>query len=312
MATLEIVIAVFCGGAVITVIGTWLIERAYLPRGRFIEVGGFRQHVIELGTGSGQRAAPTIVLLHGAGANLEDMNVALGALLAAQYRIVLVDRPGCGFSERKTREGGSPAYQAEILGQLLERLGIERPILVGHSWGATMAITFALNYPEQVAGLVLIAPPTHPRMQYMTWLNVPLAGPVGWIFAYTLALPLGALLIAIGIRGAFLPQKPPVHYISRSAALLALRPKALLANWTDVGHFDAFLKRQVARYGALVAPTIALAGDRDPLAPPQYHAMKLAEVAPTVTLHVLHGFGHMLHHAAADRVAAAIEEVVSK
>jgi pimeloyl-ACP methyl ester carboxylesterase len=82
-----------------------------------------------------------------------------------------------------------------------------------------------------------------------------------------------------------------------------------LANWSDVGCIDAFLARQASRYGALAVPTIVLSGDRDPLVPPEKHAMKLAAATPVAKVEVLKGFGHMLHHAAADRIAAVVEEM---
>jgi pimeloyl-ACP methyl ester carboxylesterase len=310
MTTLVVVVAVFCAGAVVTLIGVRLIERAHLPRGRFIDVGGFRQHVIELEPSSGAHGVP-IVLLHGAGSNLEDMHLALGEL-AVRHRVILVDRPGLGFSARQAGEGGgSPAYQAEVLRDVLDRLGVDRAIIVGHSFGGTLALTFALDYPERVMGLVLIAPPTHPGLWGMAKLNALLATPVGWFFAHTLALPFGAVFIWPGSRTAFLPQVIPPRYVTNSAAMLVLRPATLLANWTDVGALDAFLAEQAERYGALAAPTIVFAGDRDPLVPPAHHAMKLAAAAPCVKLTVLPGYGHMLHHEAADRVVAAVEEIAS-
>ena len=143
-------------------IGARVIDRAHRPRGRFIDVGGFRQHVIELGASGDARRAPPVVLLHGAGANLEDMYLALGERLAAHHHVILVDRPGLGFSARKAGEGSSPAYQAAVLRDVLDRLGVDRVILVGHSWGGTLALTFALDFPQRAAGLVLVAPPTHP------------------------------------------------------------------------------------------------------------------------------------------------------
>ena len=96
-----------------------------------------------------------------------------------------------------------------MLRGLLDKLGIERAIIVGHSWGGTLALTFALDYPQHVAGLVLIAPPTHPGLWRMTKLNALLATPIGWLFAHTLALPFGAVLINPGCRTAFLPQSMP-------------------------------------------------------------------------------------------------------
>jgi pimeloyl-ACP methyl ester carboxylesterase len=313
MTTLVVVVAIFGVGAVITLIGTRLIERAHRPRGRFIDVGGFRQHVIELNQGAGaQNGSLPVILLHGAGSNLEDMRLALGDRLAARHRVVLIDRPGFGFSARRAGEGSSPAYQATVLREVMDRLAIDRAILVGHSWGGTLALTFALDYPTRVAGLVLIAPPTHPGLWRLTKLNALLSTPIGWLFAHTLALPFGSGLIGPGCRTAFLPQRMPHHYVKRSATALALRPWALLANWADVGRLDAFLAQQVGRYGTLTATTIALAGDSDPLVPPEQHALKLAAAAPVAKVEVLPGFGHMLHHAAADRVAAAVEEVAAQ
>ena len=177
-----VIVGVFCAGAVITFVGTLLIERAHRPRGRFIDIGGFPQHVVELGPRDAQDALP-VAVLHGAGANLEDMHLALAEHLAARRRIILVDRPGLGFSARRAEEGASPAYQAAVLRDVLDRLGVERAILVGHSWSGALALTFALDFPERTAGLVLVAPATHPGVWRMNKLNALLAGPVGWLFA---------------------------------------------------------------------------------------------------------------------------------
>jgi pimeloyl-ACP methyl ester carboxylesterase len=311
MTTLIVVAAVLCAGAVVTLVGTRLILRAHPPRGRFIDIGGFPQHVIALESGAGLRDAVPIVLLHGAGSNLEDMNLALGERLAARHRVILVDRPGFGLSARKAGQGSSPADQAAVLRELLDRLGVERAILVGHSFGGTLALTFALDFPQRVAGLVLIAPPTHPGLYPMTKLNAVLATPIGWLFAHTLAFPFGVILIWPGSRTAFLPQTIPPRYVRESAAMLALRPASLLANWADVGGLDTFLARQAERYGALAAPTRIFAGDRDPLVPPAKHCVKLAASAPNAKVTILPGFGHMLHHDAADLVVAAVEEMAA-
>lgn len=307
MTALIIIVAIFAAGAVVTVIGARLIDRAHPPRGRFIDVGGLRQHVVELG--SATAGAPPVVLLHGAGANLEDMYLALGERLAARHRVVLVDRPGFGFSARGKSEGSSPAYQAAVLRQVLDQLGIERPIMVGHSWGGTLALAYALDFPQHVAGLVLAAPATHPGIWSLSRLNSVLAGPLGWLFAYTLALPFGAALIWPGSRTAFLPQRIPERYVGNSAAMLVLRPPTLRNNWADVGFLNEALARQAARYGELRVPTIVFSGDRDLLAPPPAHAEKLAAAAACVKVHVLPGYGHMLHYGAADRIAAAVEEL---
>src|ERR1700757_1846811 len=131
MHTLIVIAAVLALGALLTAIGSWLIGRAHPPRGRFIKVRHMRQHVVELGTAAAD--APPIVLIHGAGVNLEDMRLDLGERLAARHRVILIDRPGMGWSKRRGRDGSAPQYQAAILREILERLGGEGGILRGHS-----------------------------------------------------------------------------------------------------------------------------------------------------------------------------------
>jgi pimeloyl-ACP methyl ester carboxylesterase len=308
IALVIVIVAIVGAAALITLIGSWLIERTHRPRGRFIEVGGFPQHIIESGPSGAADALP-VVVLHGASANLEDVYMALADRLGSRRRVVFVDRPGLGFSTRPAGQGASPAYQAAVLRNILDTLGIERAILVGHSWGGTLALTFALDCPERTAGLVLVAPVTHPGVWSRNRYSAILAGPVGWLYSRTFAFPLGAMLMRPGSQIAFQPQTMPEDYVRRSAAMLVLRPRSLMANWADVGCLEAFLDRQAERYAALSVPTIILAGDTDTLVPAPRQCEKLAATASCVKIVLLPGFGHMLHHAAADRVVEAVEEL---
>jgi len=309
---LTVAAEILAAGAVITFIGARLIEQAHPPRGRFIDIGGLRQHVVELGADAGaMKSAPPIVLIHGAGCNLEDMRLALGERLAARHHVILIDRAGLGWSARAGPHGSSPAYQASMLRDVLDRLGVDRAVMIGHSWGGALATTFALDHPQRVAGLVLLAPPLFPFPRSMTWLYALFATPLaGWLYARTLALPLGAPFIGVALSSAFLPQLPPHGYIKRTAALLLLRPATFLANARDVAGLREFLQAQIARYAALTAPTVVMTGDSDMVVPPQRHAMAFAAVVPQARLVVLPGTGHMLHHAAADRVIAEIEDLI--
>lgn len=300
---------ILAAGAVVTLVGARLIGRAHPPRGRFVDVGGLRQHVVELGADNG---TPPIVLIHGAGCNLEDMRLALGERLAARHRVILIDRAGLGWSERQGR-GSSPAYQAAMLRGVLDRLGVTRAVVAGHSWGGALAAAFVLDYPDRVAGLVLLAPPLFPHMRSMTWLYALFAMPVGgWLYAHTLALPLGAPFIGMGLGSAFLPQWPPRGYVKRTAAMLLLRPKTFLANARDVADLKNYLAPQAQRYATIAAPTAVMTGARDMVVSPRQHARVFADAVPQARLVVLPGIGHMLHHVAAERVIAEIEELIAR
>ncbi len=241
------------------------------------------------------------------------MRLALGERLAARHRVILVDRAGLGWSERRGRRASSPAYQAAILRDVLDRLGVPRAIVVGHSWGGALAAAFALDHPQRVAGLVLLAPPLYPFPRRATWLYEIFALPVfGWLYAHTLALPLGLPFIGMGMASAFLPQRPPRGYIRRTGALLLLRPATFLANARDVADLKFALEPQAERYNTITAPTLLITGDRDMVVPAKQHAIACAAAVPNAKLVVLPGIGHMLHHAAAERVIAEIEALAAR
>jgi pimeloyl-ACP methyl ester carboxylesterase len=306
MHALIVIAVVLALGALVTAIGSWLIGRAHPPRGRFIKVRRIRQHVVELGTAAVD--APPIVLIHGAGVNLEDMRLDLGERLAARHRVILIDRPGMGWSKRKGCDSSAPQYQAAILSEVLDQLGIVRAIIVGHSWGGALAASFALDYPDRTAALVLLASPLYPLAHPTTSLYAVFTMPIfGWIYARTLALPVALPFVGLALGSAFLPQLPPRNYRKRSAALLLLRPSAFLANARDMADLKRNLEPQPARYPGLSMPTLVMSGASDFVVAPQRHALPFAAAVPRARLVILPGIGHMLHHAAAERVLAEIE-----
>jgi pimeloyl-ACP methyl ester carboxylesterase len=305
MHTLIVIAVVLALGALVTAIGSWLIGRAHPPRGRFVKVRRIRQHVVEFGTAAAD--APPIVLIHGAGCNLEDMR-ALGKQLAARHRVILIDRPGMGWSKRKTRDGSAPQFQAAILREVLDQLGIARAMIVGHSWGGALAMSFALDYPDRTAALILLGSPLYPLAHPTTLLYALFAMPiVGWIYARTLALPLGLPFVGLALGSAFLPQLPPRDYLKRSAALLLLRPSTFLANARDMADLKRNLEPQPSRYPGLSVPTLVMSGASDFVVAPAFHAVPFAAAVPHAKLVILPGIGHMLHHAATERVLAEIE-----
>jgi pimeloyl-ACP methyl ester carboxylesterase len=298
---------------VMSTFGVARIEAAYPPAGQFVEIEGVRLHVAETGLArDAPGAEPAVVLIHGASGNMEDMRLALGERLAASHRVILIDRPGHGWSSRPADDSyASPARQAELVAKALEQLGVRRAILVGHSWGGALATAYALAFPDRTAGLVLLSAVTHPWAANPGWYNnlVSLPG-IGPLFLRTLVYPLSFLLAERVSRSVFEPQRVPDDYLRRAAIPLVLRPKTFFANARDLALLESFIVTQVPRYAGLRSPTIIMTGDCDTMVSPDINARALAAVLPRAKLVFLKGVGHMPHHAAPDAVAAAVDELV--
>jgi pimeloyl-ACP methyl ester carboxylesterase len=256
-------------------------------------------------------AEPAVVLIHGASGNMEDMRLALGGKLATSHRVILVDRPGHGWSSRPADDSyASPARQASVVAKALNELGVSRAILVGHSWGGALATAYALAFPERVGGLVLLSAVSHPWPADPGWYNNLASLPgIGPIFLRTLVYPLSFFLANSVSRSVFEPQSVPDDYMRRAAIPLVLRPKTFFANARDLALLRGFIIAQVPSYAKLRTPTIIVTGDCDAMVSPKINAQALAAVLPHSKVVMLKGVGHMPHHAAPEVVVAAIDEL---
>jgi pimeloyl-ACP methyl ester carboxylesterase len=308
MSLIGVVVALLVLAA-ITQIGVLLIERAHAPGGRMIDVTGGRLHVVELGQQNS--ASLPVVLIHGASANLESMRQPLGDLLAKKHRVIMIDRPGHGWSTRDALSSSTPAVQARMIDEALGKLGIDRALMVGHSWGGALVAALAVNHPSRAAGLVMLAPVTHRWPGSVAWYHnlgaAPVAGP---LFAYTLALPAGALMINPGARGAFAPQAVPENYARDTALALVLRPREFLANAWDMATLKDAVTAQMPRYADIKVPVVIIHGDVDKSVRLDTHARQFVKTVPHAELIVLPGIGHLVPNAATERILAAIEQLM--
>lgn len=296
--------------AVMTAVGVRVIDWRNPPAGRFVAVDGGQIHIVELGDAN----APPIVLLHGASGNLGDMRLALGERLANRYHVVLVDRPGHGWSGRPGgRADASPARQAALIHDALARIGITFPIVLGHSWSGALALSYALAYPKETKGLVLLAPVAFPWRGGVGWINDLVTTPiVGPLVAHTLILPIGYLALPAGVRAVFKPQTPPPDYIENADAMMVLRPSEFIANAQDLVGLKSFVAKESRRYGEINAPVAIIAGDADTIVSPKMQALALSAALPHATLQMLPGVGHMVHYAEPAVVAKAIAAIESR
>jgi pimeloyl-ACP methyl ester carboxylesterase len=303
---LVVVLAVL---ALATQAGVLLLQRSFPAQGRMVEVAGGALHVIDIGPRN--RAAPPIVMLHGASSNLEVMRQPLGDRLARNHRVILIDRPGHGWSTRARFSDSTPEIQGRMIADALSALGVERAVFVVHSWSGALGLRLALDYPERVAGLVMLAPVAYPWPGGVGRYNRLIATPViGPLLAYTITLPLGGLLAESGARGVFLPQTMPDGFVQETATPLLLRPRQFIANARDLVTLKQAVTEQAPRYGSIAAPVAIISGDADKTVSTNIHSRPLAAALPNSKLIVLPGVGHMVQNAAADIVISEIEAMI--
>jgi pimeloyl-ACP methyl ester carboxylesterase len=295
--------------ALITQAGVFALQRIYPQQGKSIDVAGARLHVVDLGPR--EAAGPPVVMIHGASSNLGSMRP-LGDLLANNHRVILIDRPGHGWSTRDDLKNATPAMQARMIDEALEKLGVSGAIVVVHSLAGALGARLALDYPRRVAGLVMLAPVAYPWPGGVGWYNKVVTTPaIGPLLAYTITLPLGLILTEAGARSVFLPQTMPAGFVKDSAAALLLRPREFLANAWDLVTLKAAVVEQAPRYGNIKAPVVVITGDTDTTVSPSIHSRRLAAAVPNAKLIVLPGVGHMVQYAAPELVVREIEAMIA-
>jgi pimeloyl-ACP methyl ester carboxylesterase len=295
--------------ALVTQAGVIALQRAFPAQGRLIEVDGAALHVIEIGPRDD--ASPAIVMLHGASSNLATMRRPLGEMLAKHHRVILIDRPGHGWSSRQREQDSTPDIQGRMIDQALQKMGVGSAIFVVHSWAGALGARMALDYPHRVAGLVMLAPVAYPWRGGVGWYNALVTTPViGPLLAYTITLPLGYFLTEPGARNVFLPQIMPNGFVDDTATRLLLRPREFLANARDLVRLKQAVTEQAPRYGEISSPTVVISGDVDKTVSTNIHSRPFAATVPNAKLIVLPGVGHMVQNAATDLVIREIEAII--
>ncbi|MCI4662292.1 MAG: alpha/beta hydrolase [Neomegalonema sp.] len=276
----------------------------YPPIGAILKVNGLDVHAAQAGSGG-----TPLVLLHGASVNLRDWTFSLMPRLARRRQVVAFDRPGFGYSTRDGADWG-PSEQAAQLRRAARSLGIEKPIIIGHSWGAMVALAWALDAPREVTGVVTVSGATMPWGWAVNALDQVGIGRLGveWYIG-NLARGAGSGAIEAFATRAFMPQKIPRGYLDYIGAPLSLRPSALAANADDLARTHSALQVQSERYAGMAVPVQILHGDRDWLVTINRHAHALAERLPDAQVQVAPGVGHMAHHARPDLLERAIDRL---
>ncbi|MDR7224253.1 alpha/beta fold hydrolase [Aminobacter aminovorans] len=282
-------------------------ERAVPASGKFLQLGRHNIHYVEQGQGR------PILFIHGLGAQLHHFRHPLFPELA-DFRCIALDRPGSGYSGRPAGFSGSLVEQADLVARFITELGLERPLVVGHSLGGAVALALAENHPEAVSGLVLLSPLTHledelrPEFRSL-YIKSPLKRR---LIAETVAIPTSLKYAPQTLAFLFSPQAAPKDYGTAGGGFAGLRPSHFYASSADMVAIERDLGAIEARYGELDLPVAVMFGMADRVLDYRLHGEPLAGRIKSVELDLVEGLGHMPQFVEPQRVAALIRRIAAR
>jgi pimeloyl-ACP methyl ester carboxylesterase len=304
VAASAIAIAALAASAVINRHLANKAERDNAPEGRFLEVNGVRLHYVERGTGD------AVVLLHGNGSMMQDFKSSgLIDLAAKDYRVIVFDRPGFGHSERPRSVVWTPDAQAELIHAALTQLGVSRAVILGHSWGASVAVAMGLKYPGLVRGLVLASGYYYPTVRPdMVAMGTPALPVVGDLLSQTISPLLSRAMWPLLLKKIFGPKSVPNKFQAFPKEM-ALRPSQIRASAAEAALLIPGAFKQRGKYKDLQMPVVIIAGEDDKLIDIDSQSARLHADVSQSKIHRLAGNGHMIQQTATDEVMSAIREV---
>lgn len=303
IAALSFVVA----SALITQVARIWIEARVPQDGVRIEVGGTHLHVLDQGEG------PAIVLIHGLLGQMRNFAPDLVDTLAQEHRVILVDRPGSGYSDALPAGTNGIAEQSDSIAALIEKMDLGAPTVVGHSLGGAVALSLALDHPTNVGAVALIAPATQPQREAPSAFaaltletNV-----VRRALAFTLATPVGITVFNRSAAALFAPEPLLASFSTIGGGLLAVRPENFLAGGNDLMALRDALPDLSMRYSELNLPIDILFGAGDQILDPMHNGRSVAEQIPGATYTEIDG-GHMIPFTAPDVVAEWILDAADR
>lgn len=270
---------------------------------RYVEAGGLRWHVQELGT-----EGPELLLLHGTGAATHSW-AGMAPLLARHFRVIAPDLPGHGYTDPAARGQQSLPGMAALVARLLDALGVEPRLVVGHSAGAAVLIRMTLDDLIRPAAIVSF-----------NGALLPFEGLMGKVFPRA-ARALAALPILPGLLARRARRSPMVDRLieqtgSQSASLdlvhyqsLSQSPRhirgvlAMMANWDLATLEQDLLELETPLY------LVACVNDR---AVPAAQARFLKARLACARLRIVHELGHLGHEEDPAQFVGFVEEAAAE
>jgi pimeloyl-ACP methyl ester carboxylesterase len=279
------------------------VERRNPPIGKFIECDGVSLHYID----RGDPAAARVVLFHGNGSMIQDFTISgLVDHLARNHRVLCFDRPGFGHSRRPRFRIWTATAQAALFVKALNQLGVRNPVVLGHSWGALVAVALSLRNDYPIRGLVLASGYYFPTPRWDVWLMAAPAVPLlGDLVSYTVAPIMSWAILPGALRKIFLPRSIPPNFKNEFPASLTLRPKQLRAAAEESALLVPTAAQFRASYPSIGCPVCIVHGAEDQVIEPK-QARDLHRALPLSQLHLVQNAGHMVTYADVVAIAKAV------
>jgi pimeloyl-ACP methyl ester carboxylesterase len=289
----------------------YLSRRAVAQRraiGRKLRVSGHTVQLVDQGTG------PCVVVLHGNGSMLEDLlSSGLIDQLAEKYRVIALDRPGFGGTNRDTSGAWTPEREAALLSEVLAALGVERAVVVAHSWATLVALSLALRQTNFVKGLVLLSGYYYPTTRLDVALQTPASLPIiGNLLRHTVLPLIGRLSAPAAFRKLFKPLPVAQKYVEEYSVGMATRPSQLKSTADDTVSMPGAARALSAHYSEVNVPVRLIAGAEDAIVSTAEQSECLNKALPSSSLEILEGVGHMTHHARPDLVVLAVDRLTEQ
>ena len=284
-------------------------EKEYPPVGHFVTVDGVPMHYVRQGSGQ------TVVMIHGSDGLLQDFTLTIFDSIASFADAIAFDRPGHGYSEHPSVKPLTLELNAQLIHDAVAVLGVSKPVIVGHSYGGAVALQYAVNYPQELAGLVLLSPAVYAeglpigKTGATFLMSIPNAPVLGPILTHCLVAPMFGFGVETGINPSFAPNPVTPGYAAIMKALMP-RPNQFSAWADESAHFASSLDELDAKLSGIEAPAVIIVGAKDQIAPYEQEGGKLAKKLPNCELLVVPEAGHMVHHAEPNLVVVNIRQMV--
>lgn len=278
-----------------------LIERKYPPRGEFVDVETAKIHFLtrkKISEIENQENAP-VVLIHGSSGSSADMELAFFDIFPDDIDLYAIDRPGIGWSKTKLSplEMSNPMKQAEAIHMAVKELKLNKPLIVGHSWGGAVALAYAKQFGDEISGVVSLSGVVFPWEGPFGWYDVVLTTPVvNHIFTRLLLNKIGQYYIPLSIEGIFAPEPAREDYREGAQAEILLRPSKIINNSTYSYNLRRHLKTMSENYADIKTPLLIVAGNKDYIVNTKRQSERLHNIVTGSEYLLLNGVGHMPHH----------------